>query len=229
MNITGRIGTHGRGRDRGSGSELPAPAVTVDGFLVGAWTRSRLVVDGVQCVDRCQALWLQTPDWYADVRMRRRSQPPCDCGPEATLTRPRAFAGTSTWQPPVMTWYHLLDYLGDPITDSIPLERKGDLLIEAGSLRWAGLAIPFREEWRRINRPHDEISAEIGSRRIQITVGAWRILVIDDRPRGPFQASVLTLADGGWHSSGGLIEPGNDDETGRFGPGQMRSPIPSDR
>jgi hypothetical protein len=126
-----------------------------------------------------------------------------------------------------MTWYHLLDYLGDPITDSIPLGHQGDLLIEAGSLRWAGLAIPFREEWRRISRPHDEISAEISARRIQITIGAWRILMIDDRSVGPFRASVLTLADRAWRSSGDLIEPSNDDETGRFGPGQMRSPIPS--
>ena len=62
-----------------------------------------------------------------------------------------------------MSWRHQLDYLGDPITDSIPLERKGDLLIEAGRLKWAGLAIPFREEWRRISQPHDEISAEVSA------------------------------------------------------------------
>jgi hypothetical protein len=128
-----------------------------------------------------------------------------------------------------MTWHHLLDDLGDPITDSIPLGRKGDLLIEAGSLRWAGLAIPFREEWRPISRPHDEISTEISARRIQITIGAWRILIIDDRPGGPFRASVLTLADGAWQSSGDLIEPGKGDETRRFGPGQLGSPIRSGR
>ena len=181
--------------------------MTIDGFLVGAWSRSRLVVDGAQCLDRCRALWLQTADWYADVRMPRHSQSPFGCGPEATLTRPRAFAGTSTWQPPVMSWRHQLDYLGDPITDSIPLERKGDLLIEAGSLRWAGLAIPFREEWRRISQPHDEISAEVSARRIQITIGAWRILIIDDRPEGPFRASMLTLAHGTWRTLGNLTEP----------------------
>jgi hypothetical protein len=181
--------------------------VTVGGFLIGAWTRSRLVVDGAQCLDRCQALWLQTSDSYADVRMPRNAQPLFGYGPEATLTRPRASAGTSTWQPPVMFWRHQLDYLGDPITDSIPLERKGDRLIEAGSFKWAGLQIPFREEWRRISQPDDEISAEVSARRIQITIGAWRILMIDDRPEGPFRASTLTLTDGTWRTSGNFTEP----------------------
>lgn len=181
--------------------------MTVDGFLVGAWTRSRLVVDGAQCGERSQALWLQTPDCYADVQIPRHSPASSDSGPGAALTRPRAFAGTATWQHPIMTWRHQLDHLGDPITDSIPLERKGDLLIEAGCLKWAGLVIPFREEWRRISRPHDEMSAEVSARRIQVTIGSWRILVIDDRPKGPFRASMLTRADGTWRTSGSLTEP----------------------
>lgn len=192
--------------------------MTIDGFLVGAWTPSRLVVDGAQCRDRCEALWLQTAHWYADVRVPRHSHPRFECGPEAAMARPRAFAGTSTWQPPVMAWRHQLDYLGDPITDSIPLERKGDLLIEAGSFKWAGLAIPFREEWRRISQPHDEICAEVSARRIQITIGVWRILMVDDRPKGLFRASMLTLADGTWRTLGNLTEPPDNDETGRFGP-----------
>jgi hypothetical protein len=181
--------------------------MTVDGFLVGAWTRSRLVVNGAHCVDRCQALWLQTTSWFADVRMPRSSQGPIAVGPEVTLTRPRAFAGTATWDPPVMTWHHQLDYLGDPVSDSMPLEHNGDLLVEAGHLNWAGLAIPFRQEWRRISQPGDEICAESSARRIQITIGVRRILIVDDRPYGPFRASMLSLCDGTWLMSGRLNEP----------------------
>jgi hypothetical protein len=201
--------------------------VTIDGFLVGAWTRSRLVVDGAQCRDRCEALWLQTADWYADMRTPRHLHPPVEWGPESAMARPRAFAGTATWRPPVMSWRHQLDYLGDPITDSIPLKRKGDLLIEAGSLRWAGLAVPFREEWQRISQPHDEISAEVSARRIQITIGVWRILIVDDRPEGPFRASMLTRTDGTWRTLGKLTEPPDDDETGRFGPLRRDAPTGS--
>ena len=181
--------------------------MTIDDFLVGAWTRSRLVVDGAQCADRCLGLWLQTADWYADVRMPRDLRPPIDRGPEAIWTRPRAFAGTATWEPPVMAWRHQLDYLGERIADSIALDRKGDLLIEAGSLGWAGLAIPFREEWSRISQPDDETCAEVSARRIQITIGAWRILISDDRPEGTFRASMFTLTDGTWRTSGTLTQP----------------------
>ena len=186
--------------------ELRAPTVSVDGFLVGVWTGSRLVVDGAQCHDPCEALWLQTAHWSADTRVPHHSHPPFDCVPNRNGP-----AESVCWHldlaAPVMSWRHQLDYLGDPITDSIPLEHKGDLLIEAGSFKWAGLAIPFREEWRRISQPHDEISAEVSARRIQITIGAWRILIVDDRPEGPFRASMLTLADGTWRTSGNLTEP----------------------
>ena len=67
--------------------------MTIDGFLVGAWTRARLVVDGAECVDRCQTLWLQTPDCYADVRMPCHAPRSLDGGSGAALTRPRAFGG----------------------------------------------------------------------------------------------------------------------------------------
>jgi hypothetical protein len=181
--------------------------VTIDSFLVGAWTRSRLVVDGARCTDRSHALWLQTTDWFADVRLPSRSRGPVACGPEAALTRPRAFAGTATWEPPVMTWHHQLDYLGDPISESMALNHEGGLLIEAGYLKWAGLIVPFRQEWRRISQPADEISAEGSKRRIQVTIGPRRILIVDDRPDGPLRASVLTLSGATWLTSGMLTEP----------------------
>jgi hypothetical protein len=179
--------------------------VTVDGLLVGAWTRSRLVVGGAQCVDRSRVLWLQTEDWYAHVQIPHRSRP--GWGPEAILSRPWAFAGPSTWRPPVMTWHHQLDSMREPITESSPLEGKGDLVVEAGSFRWAGVTIPFREEWRRISSPDAEISAEIGARYIELTIGERRILIVDDGPEGPFRASMLTLNEEGWSVSAELIEP----------------------
>ena len=43
--------------------------MAVDRDLVGAWTRSRLVVDGASYADVCKVLWLQTTDWYADIRV----------------------------------------------------------------------------------------------------------------------------------------------------------------
>lgn len=181
--------------------------MTIDRLLVGAWTRSGLVVDGSRCVDRSAVLWLQTDDWYAHMQIPHPCQAPYRWRPEAILSRPWAFAGTSTWRPPVMTWHHRLDSMRQPITESGPLEGKDDLIVEAGSFKWAGITIPFRQEWRRVSPPDAEISAEISARRIQLTVGERRILIADGGPAEPFLASMLTLNDGRWCVSGQLIEP----------------------
>jgi hypothetical protein len=95
----------------------------------------------------------------------------------------------------------------EPISESSPLEAKGDLIIEEGSFKWAGLIIPFREEWRRISQPDAQISADIDARQIELTIGERRISIVDDGPAGPFRASMLTLREGGWSVSGELIEP----------------------
>jgi hypothetical protein len=105
-----------------------------------------------------------------------------------------------------MTWHHRLDSMREPITESSPLESTGDSIIEAGSFKWAGITIPFRQEWRRISPPDAEISVENSARHIQLTVGERRILIADGGPAEPFLASMLTLNDGGWCVSCELIE-----------------------
>jgi hypothetical protein len=181
--------------------------VTIDSSLVGAWTRHRLIVDGVRCVDRCQVLWLQTADYYADIRLPGPLPSISDGGPEMVFARPAAFAGAASWDCPIMTWHHQLDSLPDPISESSPLHFEGDLLVESGWLRWAGLRIPFREEWRRISSCHDELVTEVDLTRIRITVGTWRIEIEDERPSGVFRASRLEFAAGSWRLAGTIVEP----------------------
>jgi hypothetical protein len=71
--------------------------MSVDEFLVGAWTRSGLVVDGSRCVDQCQVLWLQTPVWYADIRLPCPGGSMFEAGPGTVFARPVASAGEATW------------------------------------------------------------------------------------------------------------------------------------
>jgi Protein HRI1 len=195
------------GRETAGSPGKPGPAATLDSFLLGAWTRSRLVVDGARCVDRCWVLWLQTPVWYADIRVPSPARPVPAAGPEAVFARQWAFAGTATWSPPVMTWHHHLDSMREPISDANPLDREGDLLVEAGTLKWAGLAIPFREEWRRLSQDDDDVSAQVDTNRIQVTIGVWRILIQDERPSGLFQASGQRFQEGAWRTWGTILDP----------------------
>jgi hypothetical protein len=181
--------------------------VAVDGELVGAWNRCRLVVDGMPCVDFCQVLWLQTPDWYADIRVPSRPTGASARGPAAVFARPWAFGGVATWERPVMTWHHRLDSMLQPNTESNRLRPDGDVLVESGRFKWAGLWIPFREEWRRLSRPGDAVEAHAGTNRIQVTIGSYRIVVEDDRPSGPFRATRYGLQDGEWRTKGLVSEP----------------------
>jgi hypothetical protein len=192
-----------------TGIRLHLITVTVDCELVGAWARSRLVVDGMPCVDFCQVLWLQTSDSYADIRVPQRLAEASARGPAAVFARPWAFAGVATWEPPIMTWHHHLDSMLQPNVDSNPLRRDGEMLVESGRFRWAGLWIPFRAEWRKVSRPEDVAGARVEANRIQVTIGTWRIVVEDQRPSGPFRATRYELQDQdeGWRAKGSVSEP----------------------
>src|SRR5262249_42042417 len=80
------LANHEANRERSGWT--PQFGLRMDSFLVGAWTRSRLVVDGSRCVDQCQVLWLQTPSWYADIRVPCRDRLISEAGPEAVFARP---------------------------------------------------------------------------------------------------------------------------------------------
>jgi hypothetical protein len=178
----------------------------VDSALVGAWARSRLVVDGMRCADRCDVLWLQTPDWYADIRLPSTARVLRTGGPEVVFARPVAFAGLACWNPPMMTWRRHLDSMCDQISDCSRLHFEGDILVETGCLKWAGLTIPFREEWRRISVSQAEMSAQIDPDRIAITLGTWRIVVEEERPPGIFRAARHDFEGGSWRLRGSIVE-----------------------
>jgi hypothetical protein len=183
--------------------------VTGAGSLAGAWRRSGLTVDGVAVAERCRVLWLQTDRWYADMRV------PCEpagpgilTGPETPFARPWAFAGTATWEEPVMTWSHHLDSEPDPEGDSNRLEPAGAIMVEKGRIEWEGRFVPFTEEWQRISPAGADMAAEAGENRIVVTIDRWRIEIVDDRPNGPFRAMRYERDVGGeWQLCGSLLRP----------------------
>jgi hypothetical protein len=154
-----------------------------------------------------------------------------ETGPEALFARPGACAGAATWNPPVMTWHHHLDSI-ESISDSNVLDRQGDVLVEAGNFRWAGLAIPFREEWRRISRLDDDVSVQVDTNRIQVTIGQRRIEVADQRPSGMFRATRQSFEEGTWQTRGTILEPPRQqalNSQGSYEWGVSDSPVPDIR
>ena len=177
------------------------------GPLTGAWRRAGVIVDGVRVKDRCDVLWLQSQNWYADLRIPLPGAAG-GTGPASVFARAWAFAGTASWDPPLMTWEHHLDSEPEPKADSNRLELDGTAAIERGEIWWEGRAVPFCEEWRRISPPKAEMSVEVDDDRVTVAVGSWRIVILDERPYGPFRAHRYERNRGGWESRGCLPRPG---------------------
>jgi hypothetical protein len=116
--------------------------------LVGAWRRVGLVIDGARRVDYCDVLWLQSADWFADIRTR--IQPgvgPSADDPHAPFATEFSFAGTTEFTDPMLHWIHTLDSRGEAAPDENPVAWQDELLVESGSFEWQGRLVPFVEEW----------------------------------------------------------------------------------
>jgi hypothetical protein len=115
----------------------------------GAWRRVGLVIDGVRRVDYSNVLWLQSPDWFADIRTD--IQPgvgPAPDDPHTAFASVLSFAGTTDYLDGQLRWNHGLDSRGDDAPpDQSPVFWQDKLLIETGSFDWEGRTVPFVEEW----------------------------------------------------------------------------------
>lgn len=181
--------------------------MTVGRELTGTWRRAGLVVDGRRVADPCDVLWLQTTEWYADIRLPRRAGVETDKGPTALFARPWAFAGTASWDPPTMTWDHQFDSRLEVMVDANPLVQVGDLLVEEGWVAYEGRRVPFIEEWHRVRTGDRQVSAALRRQGVQITVGPSRITIDDPRPVGDFLAVREERGPAGWSEVGRLCVP----------------------
>jgi len=189
--------------------------VTVPPAFVGAWRRGGLVLDGTRCGDPAEVLWLQTGDWYADIRIPRPpsrgsedlDNPGADDPAFLHFAEPWAFAGTAEWDPPIMTWHHHLDIHVHPASDANPLVQESGVLVERGTIDWSGRSVAFAEEWYRLTPDNPQTAVEEGSKRIRIAVADWRITVEDTRPSGTFLAVREQRQAGRWQETGRLRPP----------------------
>jgi hypothetical protein len=193
----------------------------VPGHLVGAWQRVGLVIDGAGVDETLDVLWLQGPEWYADIRLPLVTS---DTGPEvavgtgadggqddpspgaAPLSAPMAFAGPAAWSDPMMGWTHVFDSAGRPTgVDAGPLVFEGDVMIETGQWSEGDRVVTYVERWARI----DDTAATVEHRPAGVTVSAGlrRIVIDDHRPDGTFTAIRLSAdGGGGWTEKGRLTK-----------------------
>jgi Protein HRI1 len=163
--------------------------VTLPRELIGAWRRSGLLLDGVRVVDYCDVMWLQTPEWFVDIRVLIDPEViiPTEGVPNF-LYREIAFAGTTAWDAPRITWSHLIDSILEPAIDSSSLVWADGVVLENGSAPVDDQMIPFTEEWLRMTGDEVTWQAENADNRARIEVGRFAVEIEDNRPNGSFRA-----------------------------------------
>lgn len=176
--------------------------------LVGAWRRAALMVEGERQPDPCQVMWLQTPSWYADIRLPlpggARSQPGAVALPPM-LSEPWSFGGVADWADPVMTWGHHFDLREEKGLDSNRLELLGDLLVEQGTTTDSeGRPVRFSERWERVSPSEVLAQFSLQECSLQVRVGAWAIYLEDRRPEGAFLATLSERRGRSWRTVGVL-------------------------
>jgi hypothetical protein len=173
--------------------------------LVGAWRRSGLFLDGVRKVDYCDVIWLQTPEWYADIRLLidPTATPPVD-GVPAFFYREFSFAGPASWSDPIITWDHRVDSNLEPSVDANPVVWVDGVAAERGTATVDGRPAPFVEEWLRMTDNGVEWSADHGPGWARIEVGRWAVELRDERPEGKFVATRYERDGHGWSAVGAV-------------------------
>jgi hypothetical protein len=166
--------------------------------LVGAWRRSGLLLDGVRQIDYCDVIWLQTPDWFVDIRLRIDRTVSVPDGIPEFFYREFAFAGVTTWAPPIITWDHLIDSSLEPDVDANPITWEDGVVIERGKVRLGGREIPYTEEWLRMTDDDVMWSAEAGDKQARIEVGRFAVAISDSRPDGGFVATRYEKQGSDW-------------------------------
>jgi hypothetical protein len=173
--------------------------------MVGAWRRSGLILNGARQVDYCDVIWLQTPEWYADIRLLIDSKVTVPtAGVPSFFYQQLAFAGPASWAAPVMTWDHQLDFNLGSSLDSNPLTWQDGVTLECGTATVDSRPAPFIEEWLRMTDDHVTWSAEHVDSWARIEVGRWAVEIHDDRPNGQFVATRYERGSGGWAPFGSV-------------------------
>ena len=194
------ITAEGKGKEAVKDMEVPIE-------LVGAWRRSGLIWKGARHIDYCDVIWLQTPEWFVDMRLIIDvSAVPADAKVPKFFSRNSCFAGHTTYEAPQITWNHEIDFNAnrrpDARPDSRPIQWEDGVVFEMGTATVDGEEHPFVEEWLRMTDDDVKWSAEGDANSARIEVGKWAVELSDTRPAGGFKAVRYELSAGEWKEYG---------------------------
>ena len=138
----------------------------------GVWRRRSIALDGGEPQEAAHVLWLQATEAFADLRVPFSAE---------GGSRIEAFAGTTAWDPPRLTWHHTVDWNGGFAGyDCGHIEWKGTAMVERGTFEDEGRAREYEEVWERVD-PGAECIALSAPAAVIVQVGAYSLALRDGR------------------------------------------------
>jgi hypothetical protein len=182
--------------------------MSVPDHLVGAWRRSGLLIDGRRVVDYCDVVWLQTPEWYADMRtvIDPYAPAPTD-GAHGAFASAFAFGGDAHFDGTTMTWNHRLDRHRQPVVDANPVTWEDGVVVERGTVEVDGRPVTFAEEWLRMTGDDPAWSEDHDRHHLRVEVADFAVELTDTRPGGALVATRWRRCGPGWAEVATLSMP----------------------
>jgi hypothetical protein len=164
---------------------LRDPAIPAE--LTGGWQRVSIAVGDGPPREDCSVWWLQAPSCHADLRV-----------PIGEGAQPLAFAGSTSWQEPALTWTPALSLDPTDEVDTGVISWDGADLLEEGTCTVEGERVRYVERWRRLPGSTAPLLAlERDGGRI-VRAGRYALTLLDARPSGPFVAVAWELRGDRW-------------------------------
>jgi len=156
--------------------------------FTGGWERISIAVDGGPSCEDMTVWWLQSVTKHADLRV-----------PLAPGGEGMAFAGTTRWQAPSLTWLPDLEWIPSGELDTGAVSWDGDDLLEAGTTTVDGREVSYVERWRRMPDSAAPLLAMSRPGGRLVRTGALALTIVDERDTGgTFTATARRRVDGAW-------------------------------
>lgn len=156
--------------------------------FTGGWLRVSMSLDGAPPFEDAVVWWLQSTSRHADLRV-----------PLATEGEAIAFAGTTSWDAPVLTWLPELELVPSEFPDTGVVSWDGEDLLEAGTVRVDGGDVGYLERWRRLPDTAGPLLALSRPGGRLVSTGSLALTAVDERPGGgAFNAVAWRLTDDVW-------------------------------
>ncbi|SOD74827.1 hypothetical protein SAMN05892883_4020 [Jatrophihabitans sp. GAS493] len=154
--------------------------------LTGGWVRNGIAIDGADPIETTVVWWLQAPSKHCDLRVPQ-------VGTEGVMS----FAGTTTWDDPVLTWHPEIELDPSIFEDIGVISWDGEDMMETGSFAEGGRDVSYVERWQRLPGSEGEQWALSCANGRLVRTGSYALTIVDARPEGGGFAAVAWTLGGG--------------------------------